>query len=221
MNARLPDIEIRTCFKMAVMVAVPLLLGACSPYPDSQNMHWSMPEARKEIQVDWVELTQPVGFKPGDAQLSDEQKAQLVAFLEQSRFAYGDKLFVSAGRSALEGQRRSTVAAFLQSVGYAPSQMADNGQSGDVTVVIGRYVATPPACPDWRKPADTDRGNTSLSNLGCATASNLADMVANPGDLVRGRQPGPLDGEASALGIQRYRQGKITPLDVEGTSEDK
>ena len=221
MSFRLIDFDIRPWRKVLASTGALLLFVACSPYPDSHNMHWSDVEAKKEIQVDWVELTQPLAFKPGESTLSVAQKGQLVAFLQTSRFDYGDKLFVSAGRSSLEEQRRAAVAAYLRSAGYEPQQMADNNDTGDVTVVIGRYVATPPACPDWRKPAVTDRANTTMSNFGCATASGLAVMVANPGDLVRGRNPGMADGEASALGIQRYRQGKVTPLEVEGTSEEK
>ena len=49
--------------------------------------------------------------------------------------------------------------------------------------------------------------------MGCnATATNLAHMVAEPRDLVRGRELGPADGIREAEAIVRYREGKVTEL---------
>ena len=36
-------------------------------------------------------------------------------------------------------------------------------------------------------------------------------MLADPGDLLRGRTLGPADGEALSGSIRRYRAGKIIP----------
>jgi type IV pilus biogenesis protein CpaD/CtpE len=37
-------------------------------------------------------------------------------------------------------------------------------------------------------------------------------MVADPRDLVIGRPLGPQDADAASLAIQRYREGKTSPL---------
>jgi pilus assembly protein CpaD len=79
---------------------------------------------------------------------------------------------------------------------------------GSVTVTVGRYVATPPPCPNWEKPPGYDWANTPMSNLGCATASNLGLMLADPGDLVRGREVGASDGTAQAKAVEQFRTGK-------------
>ena len=64
-------------------------------------------------------------------------------------------------------------------------------------------------------------GGVSLqqsSNFGCANERNLGLMVANPADLLRGREPGPADGDFAAFGIQRYRADKTEPLLSTSTS---
>ncbi len=60
--------------------------------------------------------------------------------------------------------------------------------------------------------------NTRSSNFGCATATNLGLMVADPGDIVAGRDPGLMDGEFTARSIERYRKGQTTPLKGPGAS---
>ena len=83
-------------------------------------------------------------------------------------------------------------------------------------VTVGRYVVTPPNCPDWTKPATGDPGNNVSSNFGCATTANLGLMIADPGALVRGYAAGPGDGEMLAKGVQNYREDKTPWLPAGG-----
>ena len=209
--------------KYAVGVAATVaFVTACSPVPDSANIHWSLPEAKKENKVDWVELQHEVLFEPGSGSLTTAEKKRLREFLVRIQYGYGDRLFVSAGDFSYADTRRKAVNEALAGMGFRKvSQLKDNGKSSAVTVIVGRYVVTAPNCPDWRKPSDADRGNTPLSNHGCATVSNLGAMVANPEDLLRGRAMGPADGDSSALAIERYKTDKIKPLEIENTSKEK
>ena len=52
-------------------------------------------------------------------------------------------------------------------------------------------------------------------NIGCATAHNLGVMIAEPRDLLVGRNPGPADGQRGAAATQRYRLGQEKPLQRE------
>src|SRR3546814_1263456 len=72
-------------------------------------------------------------------------------------------------------------------------------------VYVGRYHVVLPDCPDWHKQTAADFTNTPSSNYGCATTVNFARMLADPGDLVQGRDPGPSDGERLAGTIRAYR----------------
>ena len=78
-----------------------------------------------------------------------------------------------------------------------------------VTAADGRSIVLPPSCADWSQPSASNPANHPTGALGCANAFNLGLMVAEPGDLVRGREAGAADGEAATLAIQRYRKGEI------------
>ena len=54
---------------------------------------------------------------------------------------------------------------------------------------------------------------------GCANAINLARMIANPGDLYVGADPGAADGNAMVSAVERYRNDQIKMPAAEGTSE--
>ena len=78
-----------------------------------------------------------------------------------------------------------------------------------IRVVVERYVVTPPPCPNWTSPPTGDHGNQPGSNFGCADATNLSLMVADPRDLVIGRPLGPAQGDPAFAAALRYRQGKV------------
>lgn len=79
----------------------------------------------------------------------------------------------------------------------------------------GRLVALPPDCDAAALPPPRDDvggwHNPDL-NLGCSSARNLATMVAQPRDLLVGRDPGPEDGQRGAAATRRYRLGQEKPL---------
>jgi pilus assembly protein CpaD len=77
--------------------------------------------------------------------------------------------------------------------------------------VVAGDTATVPGCPDWSD-ADvaTSVGATS-HNYGCATNANLAAMIADPQDLVRGRAgDAGLDGRVSVKAIDTWRKARPT-----------
>ena len=84
--------------------------------------------------------------------------------------------------------------------------------ANEATFSVTGYVATPPNCPDFTKSSSEDHDNYPPSNWGCATQTDLSLMVANPRDLVIGREPSLEPADAAVLPIQRYRQGKTAPL---------
>ena len=48
--------------------------------------------------------------------------------------------------------------------------------------------------------------------FGCATQRNLATMIADPNDLLRGRDYAGQDATTASSAVQRYKDGKVTPL---------
>ena len=77
---------------------------------------------------------------------------------------------------------------------------------GTVRVVVSRTVASVPNCPNWDRPSQPNYNNKSLPGLGCAVNSNLAAMIANPEDLVHGREgTGMLDPTTATKAVNTYR----------------
>ncbi len=124
------------------------------------------------------------GLAPGEAQ-------RLAGWMGSMRLGYGDQVSVDDG--GMGGIARDQVAAEAGRYGLllaaqapiTPGELAP----GTVRVVVTRMSANVPNCPDYSRVGQPDFAGSTSSNFGCATNSNLAKMVANPADLVRG-QPG-------------------------------
>ena len=186
-----------------------LAAPACTP----TESYWSEAQAvSRQSRVEPVRLLHDVRFAAG-AQLSPTEGARLEDFLDRHDVGYGDRVYVLTETRGGSEQRTSNVVNYMAAQGIKAVPLASpEAEPGLVRVVVNRYVVVPPNCPDWSKPATSDYGNTPMSNLGCATTANLGAMIADPGELIRGRTPGPADAEGSSGSIQRYRAGKIKPL---------
>lgn len=211
----------------ALAVLVLVVVAACTP----QSAQWSPQQSPKENKVLYLRQTHMARFEPGSDRLSQEERRRLTAFMRRQAAGYGDRITVTTAADPthpdsqrLASRRGDAVAAYLDRLGIRATVRAkpdpDPGPRDAVTVVIGRYVVIPPACPDWTKRADGDPGNTQSSNFGCATATNLGLMVADPADLLVGRRAPVSDGERAARAIDRYRRGEETPLEKEATQDD-
>ncbi len=191
-----------------------------------------VPEAR-EPRADLVQYSHDVAFAAGEARLTNGQRQVLDAFLARLETGYGDRFYVVAGQgrkgepkpaaARLAERRRQAVMAFLElrRLRVLPLRIEfgiDAPVAEAVKVIVRRYVVTLPECPDWSGRPGLSYDNTPTSNFGCATATNLGLMVADPGDIVTGRHPGLMDGEFVARSIERYRKGETTPLDGDEAS---
>jgi pilus assembly protein CpaD len=76
---------------------------------------------------------------------------------------------------------------------------------GHVRVIISRASARVDGCPNWRTRSATDFHSTITSNYGCATNANVAAMVADPMDLVRGQSDRSNDPLTASRAIEGYR----------------
>jgi len=143
---------------------------------------------------------------PGGA-LAPSEADRLTGWFQGLGLGYGDTIYVD-GRYAPAA--RSQVAAIAGRYGMlvtagAPAT-AGVVQPGSVRVVVARRRAEVPGCPNWSRPAAPDFANRSMSNYGCAVNSNIAAMVANPEDLLHGREGATVtDTYTAARAIEMYR----------------
>jgi pilus assembly protein CpaD len=212
--------------------------GASSLYlythPEATEEDWSEVRTQREPQAEMVQYRHDVEFSPGEFTMSPAEGQRLSSFLTRVDVGYGDTVVMMAEpaegagfdtASRLTERRAATVSDFLainridardllNRVGESPT--ANNA----VTVVVRRHVVALPACPDWTDNPGDNSSNQTSSNWSCATATNLGLMVADPGDLARGRDPGYADGERQAMSIENYRKGETAPLRDDVATQD-
>ncbi len=193
---------------LVALLAMTTTMAACAP----RTAQWSPAHVPKKNQVDWIVNVHMVKPSRAGAGLSTDERKRLDQFANEIALGYGDQVVIEAPTRHLT-TTGATLARYFEARRLSPDvRVLDRPprSGGDVvTVIVGRYVVTPPKCPDWTKPAGADPANRSSSNFGCANTSNLGLMLADPGDLVRGREKGPSDGVAASRLLRRYRSGKV------------
>jgi pilus assembly protein CpaD len=190
-----------------VLAVTALAFGGCAP----QTSQWSTAEAPKENKISLVRFQHAVQFRANEDRMSGQEAARLAGFMRDQNVGYGDQILLLPGDSALAQRRQEAVASAFARAGLRVTRdVRIEGvapPADEVRVVVGRHVVTPPACPNWSKKPDEDFGNTPSSHIGCATATNLGLMVANPSDLLSGQETSPADGDLAAGRVEAYRRG--------------
>jgi pilus assembly protein CpaD len=124
-----------------------------------------------------------------DGALAPGESERLTGWFQGLGLGYGDSIYVDG---AYADAARGQVAAIAGQYGMAVSEGAPvtTGivQPATVRVVVSRRRAEVPYCPNWSLPAQPNYDNRNMSNFGCGVNSNIAAMVANPEDLLRGRE---------------------------------
>jgi pilus assembly protein CpaD len=142
---------------------------------------------------------------PGGS-LAPAEKARLDAWFRGLNLGYGDSIFVDAPYA---DAARYEVAQVAGNYGMmlepgAPVTAGAVGP-GNVRVIVSRTRAEVPGCPNWSVPSQPNYNNRTMSNYGCAVNSNLAAMIANPEDLVHGRDGGIGSNAAGTKAVMMYR----------------
>lgn len=83
----------------------------------------------------------------------------------------------------------------------SPAKAYSQSVKADVTY----YQIIAPNCNYWGVDAREANAWTTKSSAGCATNSNLGQMVVDPYDLLHGRQGSGPDAQAAASAVTRYR----------------
>jgi len=178
---------------------------------------WTPAASTHDLQVKWVTHEHSVSFNNRENLLTSTAARSLDRFLNEIDLRPSDRLFVDVGPQAGEVVDDGRVDAINQQLRhYFPNARATaitgvKGTNNQINLVVGRYVVLPPNCPDLSRPTAANPGNYTDSNLGCSTQRNLGLMLADPGDLLRGRPLGPADGESLSRGIRNYRAGEVIP----------
>lgn len=208
-------------------------LGGCQtyaerPWYDPLNVQMDIPKREvKEIQVTPSENSFALRYAEAGSRVSDAERRAAIAFLQCRATEPADEIFVDFGvtneTTPLARERRIGVAEIVTRAGFDParvrvrSNMTGIGED-EVNLTVRRYLVTLPGCPDFTTRAGRSFDNQAHSNWGCATATNLGLMVAEPRDIAIGRGTTPGDAEALVLATQRYRAGMTRQLELGDTN---
>ncbi|MDZ7588926.1 MAG: CpaD family pilus assembly protein [Parasphingorhabdus sp.] len=145
----------------------------------------------------------------GSGTLPAGEQRRLSDWFEAMNLGYGDRVSIDDPAYNGSGSARDIVANLAAPYGILVSETAPvtggNVPPGALRVVISRSVAYVPNCPNWSHHSHTDYQARTSENYGCATNSNLAAMIADPEDLVRGQSAGVDNPGSGSKAIKAYR----------------
>ena len=141
-----------------------------------------------------------------DGTLAPEESARLNGWFQGLGLGYGDTIYVDGPYSdAARGQVAAVAGQYGMMVSAGAPVTPGAVQPGTVRVVVNRRRAEVPHCPNWSLPSQPNYDNRNMSNFGCGVNTNIAAMVANPEDLIHGREAGTTDVDAAAKAVLFYR----------------
>ncbi len=170
----------------AFALSLGLALTACGGMPQNRSLYSTKQPVVERSTVALDVITTPGGLPVGE-------QRRVAEWFDAMGLRYGDK--VSVDDPLERPETRAAVADVAGRYGIlladgAPATGADL-QPGQARVVIVRTRASVPGCPDWSASSDATLGNGISPGYGCALNGNLAAMVANPEDLIKGQQGSP------------------------------
>ncbi len=140
--------------------------------------------------------------------LAAGEQQRLGGWLAGMQVGYGDRIALD---DSADADTRDTVAAMIAGYGLLLTDTAatatDPRPADTIRIVVSRATARVPGCNDWSRDSSVDYDQHTSSFYGCSVNGNLAAMVANPRDLVRGASGNGLNDPATAFkAIDAYRK---------------
>lgn len=187
--------------KVTILIAASLGLAGCGTLPTNTSMY-SVHQPVVERTNYAIDLA-----SDGDG-IAVADQTRLNEWFDVLDLRYGDRIAIDSGDGfGNEGAARDVRAAaaergimVTQGAPVTPGIIAP----GNIRVVVTRSQASVPSCPDHRTQGQNfNAGNNS--NYGCAINSNLAAMVADPEDLVRGRDNKRIDSNSGNAAVNAYK----------------
>ncbi len=194
--------------KLAIIAAAASTLSACGGTGSTNRSLDSIhqPVVRNSI------FTFDVSTLGGELPPSEE--ARLSGWLDAMGASYGDRIAVEDPSMYGKGQATARIRAMVERRGLLLSDAvpvtAGMVPSGYLRVTITRATAHVPGCPNWDSKSDTNMRNVTSSNYGCATNSNLAAMIADPNDLIKGANDQRTDPSSAARPVRVFREREPT-----------
>ena len=197
----------------ALALSLALTLGACGGIAENRTLY-----SQKQPVVERTNFTLDLATAQDGLAIPEQQR--LAEWFDTIGLKYGDR--VAIDDPAMGAATRDAVARIAGRHGILLADGAPTTAGyitpGQARVVVTRSTATVPGCPDWSAKSDINYANAMYPNYGCAINSNLAAMVANPEDLIKGQEgTGETIVATSTKAIDSYRT--MPPTGAEGLGE--
>jgi pilus assembly protein CpaD len=209
--------------KVAAVAVAAFGLAGCE-HMDSAPSHsagWTLldPSQRHPIMVGQKNHAMNVHVGRHQHGLSSSQRAQVYNFLDKYRAIDGGNskvvISVPAGAANEVAAMRAVadIRPLLTEQGFTDASVsiepyhADGGQA-PIKVSYTRYHAEAPECGQWPDDMAKTKRNLNYQNFGCAQQRNLANMVANPADLLGPRTMSPSNGDRRDVVYEKYIKGE-------------
>lgn len=197
-----------------LLIALSSALAGCQVGPVAPERGLSAVNVPVVTSADYVfDAAAPAGsLAPGEVE-------RLNGWFQGLGLGYGDSVYVDgAYADAARGQVAAIAGQYGMMVSAGAPVTAGAVQPGTVRVVVSRRRAEVPGCPNWSRPSNPNYDNRTAPNFGCGVNSNMAAMVANPEDLIHGREGAATgDVNAAAKAVLFYRS--TPPSGAKGLQE--
>lgn len=193
---------------LTMAVAAGFLGGCASP---SAQANRSLDSIHQPV-VSQTHFVMDVESYGGGLAPTEQQK--LVNWFDAMDVGYGDRVSIDDPAPYGNSGAHDQVAQLVANRGMVMSTSAPITEgtvpTGSIRVVVSRSQASVPGCPDWSTSRPSNLSNSTSSNYGCAVNSNLAAMVADPQDLVKGARGSLADPVNASKAIKAYREAEPT-----------
>ncbi|WP_277979227.1 CpaD family pilus assembly lipoprotein [Sphingomonas phyllosphaerae] len=186
----------------ALALAVPL--AGCNSYRGVESIHQPV-VSRSDYALD-VQTT-PAGLASGEPE-------RLRGWLDALRVSYGDIVTLDQGGTENDGAR-ADVTAIAGRYGLRLAEAAPLAGAavapGTARVTVSRTTAAVTSCTPQSNRGILNFDSHTSGDYGCAVNGNLAAMVANPSDLVRGvADSGGYDNVTGGKAVSARRRAALT-----------
>ncbi|MDD1825681.1 CpaD family pilus assembly protein [Photobacterium sp. ZSDE20] len=182
--------------KLSLLLPALFVFAGCAPTLTPQ-----------QPSVDVVSVTNKLTLTLSGKTLSAQEKEDISDFV--ARRGTSSSLMVKIEQTTPKGESQlEKVRLHLIESGLYPSQIWVSDEvtegKGDITILVESYRAKVPECDAGKTPRTTLNAYRTQRNFGCANASALAQMVANPKDLIVGQPIDSAQGQKAVSSIDNY-----------------
>lgn len=192
---------------MKYLIPALIILGGCSSAP-----------IEREPTINVVAVTNKLTLNLKGNALSSQQRQDVRTFIERKGTPYALRAKVVSHTKKGQAQASRIVNTLaLQGMSLSNIEQAhiEQPKVGDIQIFVESFRAKVPKCQPQKY------SNTFLNqfkthpSFGCANQTALAQMVANPKDLIVGEELGPTNGAKAVSAIDSY----IAPPSTNGAED--